>query len=209
MVTIFQAGAARGRHGASLPFRTAFTEGRHLSLTDDLTPMIAAEAQALGFDLVRVKLFAGDDRTLQVMAERPDTRQLTIDDCGALSRAISERLDALEEAGKDPIDGTYRLEVSSPGIDRPLTRRADFADWAGHEARISVVEAVDGLKTVKGDIVGIDGDIVTIADNKHGTQKIAFDNIHSAKLKLTDALIASTAPLAQDGAEFIEEEGQD
>jgi ribosome maturation factor RimP len=181
-----------------------------LSLTDDLTPMIAAEAQALGFDLVRVKLFAGGDRTLQVMAERPDTRQLNIDDCAALSRAISERLEALEEAGKDPIDGAYRLEVSSPGIDRPLTRRADFADWAGHEVRISVVEAVGGLKTVKGDIVGIDGDIVSIADTKHGTQRIAFDNIHSAKLKLTDALIASTAPLAQDGAEFIEEEeGQD
>ncbi len=169
----------------------------------------ATEATALGFDLVRVKMFSGDERTLQVMAERPDTRQLSIDDCGALSRAISARLDALEEAGEDPIDGAYRLEVSSPGIDRPLTRRADFADWAGHEARIALVEEVDGLKTIKGDIVGIAGDIVTVADKKHGTRTIAFDNIHSAKLKLTDALIASTAPLSDDGAEFIEEEGQD
>lgn len=171
--------------------------------------LAADAAQALGFALVRVKLFAGDERTLQVMAERPDTRQLNIDDCAALSRAISERLDALEEAGKDPIDGAYRLEVSSPGIDRPLTRRADFADWAGHEARVALVEEVDGLKTIKGDIIGIDGDMITVADNKHGTRTFAFANIHSAKLKLTDALIASTAPLSDDGAEFIEEEGQD
>lgn len=173
----------------------------------------ATAARALGFDLVRVKMFAkgreGDEATLQVMAERPATRQLNIGDCAALSRAISAELDALEEAGEDPIEGAYRLEVSSPGIDRPLTRRADFADWAGHEARIALTEEVDGLKTVKGDIVGIDGDIVTIADNKHGTKQVAFDNIRSAKLKLTDALIASTAPLSDEGAEFIEEEGQD
>ena len=85
---------------------------------DALTAMIEPEASALGFDLVRVRLFGGgDDRTLQVMAERPDTRQLTIDDCSDLSRRISDRLDALEEAGKDPIEGAYRLEVSSPGID--------------------------------------------------------------------------------------------
>src|SRR3546814_6246371 len=86
----------------------------------------------MGLALVRVAFFGGDsDPTLQVMAERPETRQLTIDDCADLSRRISERLDALEEAGKDPIDAAYRLEVSSPGIDRPLTRPADFADWAG------------------------------------------------------------------------------
>ena len=86
------------------------------------------------------------DPTLQVMAERPDTRQLTLDDCDAICRArISDLLDPLEEAGKaDPIDGAYRLEVSSPGIDRPLTRRGDFADWTGHEARIKFAEPVDG-----------------------------------------------------------------
>src|SRR3546814_545057 len=90
----------------------------------------------MGLALVRVAFFGGDsDPTLQVMAERPDTRQLTIDDCADLSRRISDRLDALEEAGKDPIEGAYRLEVSSPGIDRPLTRPADFADWAGIRRR--------------------------------------------------------------------------
>ena len=95
-----------------------------------VTGIAKDEAQALGFDLVRVRLFGarpakgdddGDDRTLQIMAERASTRQLTIDDCGTLSRAISERLDALEEAGDDPIPGSYRLEVSSPGSSAALS----------------------------------------------------------------------------------------
>ena len=86
-----------------------------------IAALVEAEAKALGFDLVRVIMFGSDDeRTLQIMAERPDTRQLTIDDCADLSRRISEKLDALEEAGNDPVEGAYRLEVSSPGIDRPL-----------------------------------------------------------------------------------------
>src|SRR5215218_3301552 len=97
-----------------------------------VTKLIEPEVKALGLDLVRVAMIGGSsDPTLQVMAERPDTRQLTIDDCSDLSRRIS---DVLDEA--DPIEGAYRLEVSSPGIDRPLTRKSDFADWAGHEARI-------------------------------------------------------------------------
>ena len=92
-----------------------------------LTSLIEPEAKALGLALVRVKMFGGvSDPTLQVMAERPDTRQLTIDDCADLSRRISDRLDELEAAGRDPIDHAYRLEVSSPGIDRPLTRLQTF-----------------------------------------------------------------------------------
>ncbi|HKX36906.1 MAG TPA: ribosome maturation factor, partial [Rhizorhapis sp.] len=109
-----------------------------------LTELIEPEVKALGFALVRVKLFGGDDLTLQVMAERPDTRQLTIDDCAALSRRLSDRLDET-----DPIEEAYRLEVSSPGIDRPLTRLPDFADWAGHEARVNVTESVEGRKQFK------------------------------------------------------------
>ena len=128
-----------------------------------LTDLIAPEATALGFDLVRVQMFGGkSDPTLQVMAERPDTRQLTIDDCAALSRRISDVLDALEEAGRDPIDDAYRLEVSSPGIDRPLTRLKDFADWAGHEARVTLSETVEGRKQLNGILSGIDGDAVIV-----------------------------------------------
>ncbi len=104
--------------------------------------VVEPEAKALGFDLVRVKLFGkseagdGDEPALQIMAERPATGQLVIEDCAALSRRVSDAMDALEESGEVLISNAYRLEVSSPGIDRPLTRLKDFANWAGHEARI-------------------------------------------------------------------------
>ena len=177
---------------------------------DVLNAIIAPEAEALGLALVRVAFFGGEsDPTLQVMAERPDTRQLTIDDCAALSRRISEQLDALEEAGKDPIDQAYRLEVSSPGIDRPLTRRGDFADWAGHEAKVTLKEKRDGRQRFNGLLAGIDGDIVTIIDKEEVEHKLPFDAIDTAKLVLTDKLIAATVPLSAEGADEMEEEGQD
>jgi len=146
------------------------------------------------------------DPTLQVMAERPDTRQLTIDDCAELSRGISEILDPLEEAGNDPIDGAYRLEVSSPGIDRPLTRRVDYADWSGHEARIRYVESVDGAKQVSGVINGLDDDTIRVTTSK-GERIVDFANIASAKLVLTDKLIHATAPLSSEGADTFLTEG--
>ena len=178
-------------------------------MTDTVTiaKLIEPAAQALGLDLVRVAMIGGaTDPTLQVMAERPDTRQLTIDDCAALSRGISEILDPLEADGRDPIDGAYRLEVSSPGIDRPLTRLADYSDWAGHEARIKFVTPVDAAKQVTGDIVGIDGETIAIETTK-GRREVAFANIQSAKLVLTDKLINATAPLSTDGADTIKTEG--
>ena len=174
--------------------------------TAAITRLIEPAAKALGFDVVRVAMIGGKaDPTLQVMAERPDTRQLGIDDCAELSRGISELLDAEEEAGRDPIDGAYRLEVSSPGIDRPLTRRADYTDWAGHEARIRYAEAVDGAKQVSGIIAGIHGDTVRIVTTQ-GDRTVDFANIASAKLVLTDKLINATAPLNAEGAEEFETE---
>ncbi len=172
-----------------------------------IATLIEPAARALGLDLVRVAMLGGkSDPTLQVMAERPDTRQLTIDDCADLSRAISEILDPLEEAGRDPIAGAYRLEVSSPGIDRPLTRRGDFADWAGHEARIKYVSPVDTAKQVSGIIEGIDGETIRITTPK-GERLVEFANIASAKLLLTDKLIHATAPLSTEGADSIKTEG--
>ena len=170
-----------------------------------LTALIEPEARALGFDLVRVMLFGGgDDLTLQVMAERPETRQLNIDDCAALSRRVSDLLDVLESKGQDPIDGAYRLEVSSPGIDRPLTRLKDYADWAGHEARIGLVEpTADGRKQYKSILAGIDGENVLLDDPKSGRHTVEFSNIASAKLVLTDALISATVPLSTEGADDI------
>jgi len=175
----------------------------------DIAKLIEPDANALGFELVRVKLFGGDDQTLQVMAERPDTRQLNVDDCAALSRAISERFDAMEIEGNDPVEGAYRLEVSSPGIDRPLTRVQDFADWAGHEAKVTVSEPIEGRKTFTGVLESVGDGTIALTDRKSGRIETPFDNIASAKLVLTDRLIAQTAPLSQAGAEFIEEEGQD
>ena len=179
-----------------------------------VTGIARDEAQALGFDLVRVRLFGarpakgdddGDDRTLQIMAERASTRQLTIDDCGTLSRAISDRLDALEEAGDDPIPGAYRLEVSSPGIDRPLTRLADFSDWAGHEARITLSDAVASdtgeRKNLHGVIDGVELGTIAFTDRKGGAVRFAIENVANAKLLLTDRLIAATRPLDASGAE--------
>lgn len=175
--------------------------------TNAIATLIEPAVKALGLDLVRVAMIGGkSDPTLQVMAERPDTRQLTIDDCADLSRAISDILDPMEAEGRDPIDGAYRLEVSSPGIDRPLTRRTDFADWAGHEARIRYAEPVDDAKQVSGIIEGIDGDTIRVTTSK-GEREVAFANIASAKLLLTDKLIHATAPLSTEGADTIKTEG--
>lgn len=175
-----------------------------------LTSLIEPEAKALGLELVRVKMFGGQsDPTLQIMAERPETRQLTIEDCADLSRRISDRLDELEAAGRDPIDYAYRLEVSSPGIDRPLTRLQDYADWAGHEARVNLAEPTeDGRKQLTGILSGIDGDQVTIDVRKHREVTVPFAQIADGKLLLTDALIAATVPLSVEGADkIIEVEG--
>jgi ribosome maturation factor RimP len=179
-----------------------------------LESLIAPQAEALGFDLVRVALIrseAGDgERGLQVMAEDPATGQLTLDQCASLSRAISAVIDPLEEAGEELIEGSYHLEVSSPGIDRPLTRAKDFADWAGHEAKISLTEKLEGVRDLRGDLVGIDGETITIEDRKHGRLSFPFSAVHSARLVLTDALIASTRPLDTSGAdEILEEEKAD
>ena len=171
----------------------------------ELNRLIEPEARALGFELVRVALFGGtSDQTLQVMAERPDTRQLGIADCEALSRRLSELLDAEEEAGRDPIDGGYRLEVSSPGIDRPLTRLKDFADWAGHDVRVTLAEPRDGRKQFNGPLGGVDGENVLITDKEGREHRLSFTAIASAKLVLTDRLITATAPLSTQGADSIE-----
>lgn len=174
-----------------------------------LTALIEPEASALGLRLVRVGFFGGkSDPTLQVMAERPDTRQLTLDDCATLSRRISEILDALEGTVNDPIADAYRLEVSSPGIDRPLTQLADYADWVGHEARIKLVEPIEGRKMFDADLKGVEGDVVHVIA-KHGAMPIPFDSIASAKLVLTDKLIKATKPLVADDADEIEDNDQD
>lgn len=174
-----------------------------------LTALIEPEAKAEGLELVRVKMMGGtSDPTLQVMAERPDTRQLSLEDCSRLSRRLSEKLDALEAEGRDPIDHAYRLEVSSPGIDRPLTRLRDYDDWKGHEARIVLAEKLDGRKIFAGILGGIEGETVLVDVPVQGPFGLPFDSIQSAKLILTDKLIQATAPLDAEGADSIKVEGR-
>ncbi len=180
---------------------------------DRLKEVIEPEAESLGFELVRVKMTsseAGDgSRALQIMAEDPATGQLVIEQCAALSRRVSERLDEMEAADDVLVEGAYHLEVSSPGIDRPLTRPKDFTNWAGHEAKISLSEKVRGHRNLRGKLIGLSDEngtqMVAIGDNKGGQMDVPLSAIHSAKLVLTDALIAATKPLDTTGAEDVEE----
>jgi ribosome maturation factor RimP len=168
----------------------------------ELTALIEPEVKALGFDLVRIKLFgSGDEYTLQIMAENPATKQLVIEDCATISRRLS---DVLDEA--DPIEEAYRLEVSSPGIDRPLTRLHDFMEWAGHEAKIATTETVAGRKSFRGVLNGVEGEDIQFKDNKAGEVTIPFATVGEAKLVLTDALISATMPLSSEGADEFDTE---
>ncbi len=165
--------------------------------------LIEPEVKRLGYDLVRVMMIGGaSDPTLQVMAERPDTRQLDLTDCEKLSRSLSDLLDR-----EDPVEGSYRLEVSSPGIDRPLTRAADYSDWAGHEARITLAAPRDGRKQFSGKLEGLDHDQVRLTDKAGQAHALPLSAISSAKLVLTDKLIQATAPLSTEGADTIKTEG--
>jgi ribosome maturation factor RimP len=165
-----------------------------------LSKLIETEVNGLGYDLVRLCMIGGtSDPTLQVMAERPDTRQLKIDDCEKISRRLSELLDL-----SDPIEGSYRLEVSSPGIDRPLTRLKDFGDWAGHEARIALHEPRDARKQFSGTLQGVARDHIHLVDKSGREHTFHLSDISSAKLLLTDKLINATAPLSTEGADQIE-----
>jgi len=149
---------------------------------------------------VRVAMIGGNsDPTLQVMAERRETRQLNLEDCEKISRRLSDAFDLC-----DPIEGSYRLEVSSPGIDRPLTRLKDYADWAGHEARITLQQAAGGRKQFSGTLEGTEGEQVKLTDKSGQAHVLPFSDISSAKLLLTDKLINATAPLSTEGADTIQ-----
>ena len=135
-----------------------------------------------GFKLVRLRIMGGAAKTLQVMAERPDG-SMDVEGCATLSHAL---LDFIET--EDPVEGEYELEVSSPGIDRPLTRLMDFSRWAGHEAKIELTLPIEGRKRFRGMLMGLDGqDVMIRADNND--IKFPFRAVANAKLVLTDKLI--------------------
>jgi ribosome maturation factor RimP len=158
-------------------------------LLDLLDPV----AEAAGYELVRVRLMSGaQSRRLQIMAERPDG-EMNVDDCTRLSRAVSEVLDAA-----DPIHGDYLLEVSSPGVDRPLTRLEDFSTYEGLEARLELDRPADGRKRFKGELAGVAGGAIAInLEGEAETALIPFAWIVEAKLVLNDALLKRGAAQRQ------------
>lgn len=148
-------------------------------LAEIVTPAI----EGLGYELVRIRLMSGKSATLQIMADRPEGG-INVEDCAKISTAVSAVMDV-----EDPIEDNYTLEVSSPGIDRPLTRLKDFDVWNGYEARIETTEMIDGRKRFKGLLAGTEGDEVLITIDE-GTIGLKFDWLADAKLILTDELIA-------------------
>jgi ribosome maturation factor RimP len=155
-----------------------------LTAMSQLEPILSPVVEAAGYRLVRLRLLSGKRKTLQIMAERADGL-MDVDDCAKLSRALSEYLDSNE----DVIEGEYMLEVSSPGIDRPLTRLTDYARWSGHDARLELVAPdATGRKRYKGRLLGLEGSDVAL-DVDGARVCLPFGAIAEAKLVLTDALI--------------------
>jgi len=156
--------------------------------TDRIERLIAPTLDGMGYDLVRVALIGSVGRqTLQIMAERRDRAGMTVEDCADISRAVSALLDV-----EDPISSSYTLEVSSPGIDRPLTRLDDFSRFAGFEAKVELSAPVEGRKRFRGRIKGVAGERVLI-ETEDGEADVPFGRIQKAKLVLTDELLAAAA----------------
>lgn len=154
-----------------------------MDATGRIEQIIAPSVEAMGYEVVRVLLLGGQRPTLQIMAERADGAPMTVEDCADISRSVSALLDV-----EDPIAGAYTLEVSSPGLDRPLTRLKDFERFAGFTAKLETRLAVDGRKRFKGMLTGTEGEDVLI-DTDTGPARVAFDNVLRAKLVITDELL--------------------
>jgi ribosome maturation factor RimP len=170
------------------PLSCSVTEKRHVTymgviekITETLSPII----DDLGYDVVRIQLSGRKTQCLQIMAEPQDGRAMNVDDCASISRAVSAVLDV-----EDPIPGNYTLEVSSPGLDRPLVRLADFERYAGFEAKVETNIMIDGRKRFRGRLLGTEGDTVRIVIEGDETG-LAYDDISRAKLVLTDDLLAA------------------
>ena len=162
-------------------------------LAEIITPVI----EDLGYEVVRVRLMSGKQTTLQIMAQKPNGT-IEVDDCAKISTEVSATLDV-----EDPILDAYALEVSSPGIDRPLTRLKDFALWDGYEVRIETDELIDGRRRFKGELAGVEGDEVLITIEE-GTIGLKFDWLSDAKLILTDVLIREVLKGRKDAGHIDE-----
>lgn len=157
----------------------------HAAIDRRLAEVVQPVIEGLGFELVRLRLMSGKTRILQIMADRPEGG-IEVDDCAEISTVVSAALDV-----EDPLEDPYLLEVSSPGIDRPLTRLKDFEVWAGYEAKLETSELIDGRRRFKGVLAGVEGNEVLI-EIEEGTIGLEFEWLSDAKLVLTDELIAET-----------------
>jgi ribosome maturation factor RimP len=157
------------------------------SIDRRLAEIVLPTVEGMGYELVRIRLLGGQRKTLQIMADRPEGG-IEVEDCARISTAVSAVLDV-----EDPLEDAYTLEVSSPGIDRPLTRLKDFDAWTGFEARLETTELIDGRRRFKGTLQGTEGDEVLIEiEGPEGapvTIGLKFDWLGEAKLILTDELI--------------------
>jgi ribosome maturation factor RimP len=152
--------------------------------TDRITSMISPSVEAMGYRVVRVALTGGRRPTLQIMAERLDDKAMSVDDCADISRNVSALLDVA-----DPIESEYTLEVSSPGIDRPLVAREDYVRFAGYEAKIETARPVEGRKRFRGRLLGADESAVRLILDGEGEVAVPLGDILKAKLVLTDELL--------------------
>jgi ribosome maturation factor RimP len=148
--------------------------------------MITPTIEAMGYEVVRVMIAGGQSVLLQVMAERHDGKAMTVEDCAEISRTISALLEV-----EDPITGPYRLEVSSPGIDRPLTKARDFERFAGHRVRVEAGEVIDGRRRFIGMLKGVQGDKAVVVLDGGEEAAVPLASIVRAKLVLTDELLAA------------------
>lgn len=165
------------------------------SIDRRMAEIVAPVIEDMGFELVRLRLMGGNTKTLQIMAERPDGG-IEVDECAAVSNAVSAILDV-----EDPLIDAYTLEVSSPGIDRPLTRMKDFETFEGYEAKIETAELIDGRKRFKGVLAGVEGNevLINIAEGEETiTVGLNFDWLAEAKLVLTDELIKEMLKTRKD-----------
>ena len=149
--------------------------------------IVAPTLDAMGYGLVRVQLDGSRNATLQIMADRRDGAAMTVDDCAAISREVSALLDV-----EDPVQGAYSLEVSSPGIDRPLVTLGDFEKFAGFDAKLETRMAIDGRKRFRGKLAGVDGGRIRLRTDG-GDVDLDFGDIRTAKLLLTDELIEAAS----------------
>ncbi len=154
--------------------------------TVKIAEMITPTLADLGYELVRVTFKGGDHQLLQIMAEKEDGT-MTVEGCEEISRAVSVLLDV-----EDPITEAYDLEVSSPGIDRPLTREKDFDRWAGFEAKVELQEAVEGQRRYRGKLLGMKEGMILLQESADKKWELPFADLRKAKLILTDELIAAS-----------------